>query len=180
MRLYAKDGVRGKLIDLDTGKPVPKVVWFDTETGEFQAYQTGADGQILRDAQGDYLVYLARGRLRFFPEDKPRAVRLPCPDPEPVTKPPRRTSKDERLDAWMLGILPCSHYACTRTAEWAVSDEEPAAPQIVDRMAYTQATIVNRRFFCAFHYKPPRLLDHKGEVVEEFAEAGGVRPQWHS
>lgn len=88
---------------------------------------------------------------------------------------------------------------CSRLASWSVSDEVAVTPQMTagslmpvgrnqqgklvfrkGKVLYDRGYTVGRRYFCSWHYRPPRLLDSKGELVSTWDEAGGVRPQWHS
>lgn len=179
MRVYAKDKVRGKLIDLNTNKPIARAIWFDTETGEYEAFRLdphSPDG-ILR-IDGVPQKYQNRTRLHFVP-----AIKV-----EPVLKEEKPyQSKRKRKGAVPIGVnplledfYPCQHYGCTRTANWLVGDEIELNPILVNGTWWSRGQTVEIRAYCAFHYEPPKLLDHKGDVVKIFEDAGGVRPQWHS
>jgi hypothetical protein len=69
MLLHAESGFRGKVIDLDTGKPVPKVIWLDTERGELEAYKTTSEGKYIRGLNGEFITYKARGNFRYIPSN---------------------------------------------------------------------------------------------------------------
>lgn len=197
MILHAQSGFRGQIIDLDTGRPVRKVIWFDTERCELEAYQIDAAGNIIRDVNGEYLTYRARGRFRFKPDSaKPLArtnVEIGAPRclrcGNPLTLPGSdlcafcnakdkgyKGFKVERMTTPFLDC-PCQSKGCGMLAEWSVSDEVVATPEVSGRRFWDRGALVGRRFYCSKHYVAPRLLDQKGEVVEVFEEAGGVRPQ---
>lgn len=72
--------------------------------------------------------------------------------------------------------LRCQHYGCSRLASWAVADEVQVAYQrgrVGGRTAFFErGATVGRRFYCSHHYQPPRILDARGEVVEEVSNTG--------
>ena len=80
---------------------------------------------------------------------------------------------------------PCQSKGCRRLAEWAVGDEVRASPQLgpspgkvegrrvfSDRVWFERGTCVGRRFYCSFHYQPPRLLAPNGERIEDLGSSG--------
>lgn len=178
MIIKAKDGIRGVLIDVETNQVIRKVISADLETGIFEAYQVSPDGEIKTDGRGDYLTYRARARcgLKFIPTKNILSGRKVEETKPPHLKRPHK--KAVRVGALFGGE--CEHYACSRTPEWAVSDEVTLPPVQVGKRRFGQARVVDVHLYCAFHYQPPRLLDDKGEEIKKFEDAGGVRPQWHS
>jgi hypothetical protein len=66
---------------------------------------------------------------------------------------------------------------CSRLASWSVSDEVTTTPEIggpkrilgetVNRTLWDRGATVGRRWYCSWHYAPPRLLDSHAEVVSE-------------
>lgn len=176
MIISARDGIRGILLDLDEDRPIPKVIWADTELGLFCAYQTDKGGNILKDDRGNYLWYKAKARLRFIPTAN---LSVPSNDP-PALAPPlkRRDRSQARRIVIPLFDQKCSE--CSRVAEWSVSDEISLPPVKANGQWFSRGKTVDVRFYCSWCYKPPRLVDSKGEIIKEFEEAGGVRPQWHS
>jgi hypothetical protein len=169
------DGVKGRLLDLDTGKVIPHVIWFNDRDGTFEAHRVDDRGRPARDPKtGDWLIWWGQGRLRFI---LARDVVTP-----PKPKPPVVVAR-ARLEA-ALWHEECDRAGCGRRAEWQVSDEVDLPP--VQRLVrgrlvqFARGKTVRTRHYCSKHYEPPRLLDARGEVMETFEDAGGVRPQWHS
>ncbi len=216
MRLDARSGYRGSVIDLETGQPVRKVIWVDCDLGLLEAYQVDSSGNIKKDSEGNYLTYTAKGRFKWVPggpagrgvshttngggsrgvlgaptcvkcgnvltlpgDDlciacyaKDRMVRMPTgvkPVPNPLLQ------------------VPCSHSGCNRPASWSVSDEVEASASVDElrdvagnlrrrKIKFHRGAAVQRRYYCSFHWKAPKLLDKKGEVVEVQDEGFGVRP----
>jgi hypothetical protein len=201
MLFHVEHGFRGRVWDLDLNKHVPKVISLDTERGELEAYQTDAAGQIKQDVNGNYLTYRARGRFKFIPENgKPARIVMGAPAcalcQSPLTIPGSDlcafcNAKDKGVKNFKVERLtpllnrPCEK--CSNLAEWSVSDEVTATPQLVistypginrrGKVLFERATTVRQRFYCSRHYVAPRLLDARGEVIEVFKDAGGVRPQ---
>lgn len=199
MRLYASQGIRGTLVDLETGLSVPKVIWYDTDKGELEAYKTDRAGGILQDINGDYLTYRARGSFKFLPfvkeVAKTRKVQLGasscsvcssqltlpgselCPRCNAVDKHYTNQFHIQSVDSQSL-LSPdgCEHPGCNRVATWQVSDEVEVSPSKQGRLVYERGATVGRHGYCAAHWSPARLLDAKGEVIKEYHEAGGVRP----
>ncbi len=184
MRLDARSGLSGEVWDLDTGRQIPLVRWVDLPDvpgapAEYEAFKPGPDGNpyYLPDVTPKTAAtYRGRARIKFvpkggFPEAAPTA---------PVLKPQGKRRQVHHRKRVPLFSDRCQHYACNRVATWSVSDEVGLDPVLVDNQLFTRGRVVGRRHYCAFHYKPPRLLDARGEEIEKFEEAGGVRPQWHS
>jgi len=206
MKLYAARGHRGTVTDLDTGRPVGGIIWADIEQGTLEAYRLDGDGKPVRDASGRRLTYVAQGRFSYRPHDtvtrkspKQSAThcvkcRSPltlagdelCPLCNARDRGYKTLTRPERVVP-LLGRH-CQHKGCSRTANWAVSDEVPVSCQKhkhasngrtpgTSSLFFSRGMTVRRRYFCDFHFQPPRILDAKGEVVEELEEAHGVRPQ---
>lgn len=196
-----------EVVDLDTARRVPRVIWLDPEKGELEAYQVDEHGRGVRDGNGDFLTYKARGRFQFRvgaaghhagPEQR-RGGSVPVRGApacarcaSPLTLPDRelcalcnahdkgvRGFRVERLTTPILD-RPCQH--CRgRLATYAVSDEVEATAQVGAiagrKYLFPRAQVVRQRYYCAWCYQAPRLLDAKGEIITVFEEAGGVRPQ---
>lgn len=202
---------RGRVIDLDTGREVPKVRLFREDYVE--AYRVGPDGKVLRDAKGDPIWYAASGRFKFVPFDVPApkkvvmgaakcalcpsTMTLPgdelCPACRAAQSSQRHKMTCTRIDDPFAGHR-CEK--CSRDATWSVSDEVDVTPSQVgvrlvrrgrrvwgvpDRSGevkrlttFTRGATVSRRYFCDRHFKPPRLLDARGEVIRD--EETTVRP----
>lgn len=213
MILDANNKIRGKVIDLDTGQVVRKVIRLNTDIGYLKAYRVDAAGEIERDAAGDYLTYEAVGRFKFVPSDKPavKGVVLGAPKCElcqsTMTLPgdtlcvtcraeergQRNRMTCERIDGLEVGRK-CER--CSRDACWSVGDEVVVTPSQtsfkielrgrrrqrvmvpngVGTQQWSRGQMVGRRYFCSKHYKPPALLDAKGEVIKEL-DVQNARPQ---
>lgn len=204
MRLEAAKGFRGRVFDLDTGREIPKVLWVDTGSGEFAALQTGARGEPLVNAAGECLTYRGVGRLKVLqrqPDGTTRTVRMGAPAcakcRSPLTLPgddlcPLCRGADRQVKAFQpkhrrvtdpLALVKCDR--CDRPATWQVADEVEATPELASglrpwggrgRMLFARAQTVAQRFYCSWCWRPPRLLDARGEEVRSFDDVG-VRPQ---
>ncbi len=63
-----------------------------------------------------------------------------------------------------------------------MGDEVEASPQAGPfnlaggcTVLFGRAATVGRRYYCSWHFKPPRLLDARGEVISDIGES--LRPQ---
>jgi hypothetical protein len=220
MRLHAAQGVRGTVLDLETGRPVPKVLWLDVGPDgvgtELEACRVDARGGYVRDLNGEYLTYRARGRFRLVVGSVPAGpggvtargpsagghARTPaagaprcalCPSPltlpgDDLCPPCRARERGQRnrllVERLLNPLLDRKCCNCSRLATYAVADEVAVSPQVGlwggRKALFSRGYTAGRRWYCEFCYRPPRILDARGEVVEELEEAGGVRPQWHS
>jgi hypothetical protein len=207
MILHSQQGIRGEVLDLDTGLKVPKVIWLDTEKMELEAFQVDASGKEIKDTNGDLLTYRARGRFKFVPrfkEDTASRTRIVMGAPNcakcgsPLTLQGQDlcaicNARDKSYPGFkgvnklVTPILdrPCDVKGCGRLAEYQVSDEVPATPAVTKPVnvngfkasLWDRGAMVGVRYYCSWHFKPPRILDAKGEVVQELEDAGGVRPE---
>jgi hypothetical protein len=154
MRLHAEQGFRGEVIDLDTGRTVPKVIWLDEELGELEAYQLGPGGEYCFDASGEnYVTIKLKGRFKYkyipanplllSPRKSPvmgaprctkcsNPLTLPgddlCPPCRAKERNQRHSMRAERITN-PLERRRCSAYACGREANWSVSDEVEVTPE---------------------------------------------------
>ena len=74
----------------------------------------------------------------------------------------------------------CQRPGCDRQATLQVSDEVEASDALTEaeyqipgfaknrigRLLFDRAAVVRRRWYCRWCYKPPRILDPKGEVIQ--------------
>lgn len=179
MLLTAKSGIRGRWINLNTGKILRKVIWGNLSTGEFEAYRIDGNGEICRDEFGKPLSYKGKVRLHFTATANlgKKSVVAPTEPQKPITRLRTKRRIIRKLQVPLFNVF-CDE--CSRLAAWLVSDEVDLPPVIHAGRRYMQARTVGIRYYCSWCYKPPRLLDSKGEIIKEFSDAGGIRPQWHS
>lgn len=57
MILDARSGLRGIFVRLDNNQPVRWVVWYDTETTEFEAYRTDPDVAARLGVRPEHIRY---------------------------------------------------------------------------------------------------------------------------
>ena len=196
MLLQSAKGVRGTVYDLETGKRIPKVIDLNLETGYLKAYfvawQDDAHPEkeeIRKDSQGSYQWYEARGRFRFVPYSGPE-VRTPllgapncmkCRSPltlpgddlcPPCRAAERLQSNRFRIERLTTPLFDRKCQECSRLAAWAVADEVDVTPEVGGRFYWERGMTVGRRYYCDNHYQPARLLDPKGEVVQDYRYAG--------
>lgn len=197
--IRAEDGFRGRVIDLDTGRRVPKVIELNLERGYLRAYEVIKQDDerpereiIRRSAAGEPLWYEAYGRFQFFPGEAkaggttPRVV-MGAPAcarcRSPLTLPgddlcPRCRAADRGqanrfvIERLTTPLLNCRCAECTRIATWSVADEVEVTPARSGRYLYERGMTVGRRYYCDRCYRPARLLDPKGEIVADFRYAG--------
>ncbi len=192
MILRASSGLRGIWVDMDTGKPIPKMLWGDPETGEFSALVVDGNGDTIRLQDGSEKFYIAKGRIKFVPRANARPLSLQpvrcLVTGNPIGTENRQCSClvckktpaiKQRFKQLQLPLFSdrCEEKGCQRFATWMVSDEIALPPFVKGHRKFERGKIVGRRYYCDRHFQPPRLLDAKGEVIQEFEEAGGVRPQ---
>lgn len=143
MILHAHSGARGRVIDLDNGQVVPKVISLDTDTipHQLEAYQTNSKGDYAKDSEGNYLTYRAKGRFQYLPAPakSPTKVLMGAPNCaicfSPLTVPgkeicPICLGKYKKVDK--IGPLDATQCdRCSRQAQWIVSDEVETTPVLV-------------------------------------------------
>lgn len=99
MRVHADSGAAGILVDLGTGRRIPFAVWFDTETGDYEAHEATADGRSMLAAE-DCVTPLgtfrgrAVGQLKLVPMEN---AKLLGATPTPRAK---RVEKAEGLERY--------------------------------------------------------------------------------
>jgi hypothetical protein len=183
MIISRSSGYRGQIFDLDTNRFIPKVIWADTDLGTFEAYCVDLNGDVVYNEKKEPKYWVGKGRIKFVPAEKskkqyhipicektgkPVTVLSDCPCP--ACRPPVPV-----LHTGPVLGRNCEHYGCTRTAEWSVSDEIELSPVLDGKYLYTRGHMVGQRFYCSWHYKPPKIVDEKGETVTERQIT--VRPQ---
>lgn len=192
MRLYAEQGLRGTVVDLDTGRRVPKVIWIDLDSMELEAFRVTDKGEFVRSPDGSYATYTAKGKFRLDPVT-PRAIPkvkegARCCEicKHPLTLPGSelcvRCNSAKRRNGRLAQAVPphdaltrCQHKGCARMADWVVADEVDISPLRKKGLWWSRGATVARRYYCHWHYSPPRLLDQDGEPVGVLEDLG-VRP----
>lgn len=197
MWLHAEQGFRGTVVDLDTGQPVRKVLRIKDTMDELEAVAVDGAGNAVKNAVGDEKTYRAVGRFRFVPRPgnaTPKVLlgapactkcgsvlTLPGDDLCSACKAKDRGQRHKMTAERVSNLLlPRKCEQCSRQAVWSVSDEVNTTPEAGGKLTirgrkfrgvyYARAAVVGRRWFCEWHFKPPRLLDARGEVVQEIQE----------
>jgi hypothetical protein len=152
------------------GKIIRKAIWANLETGEYEAILVNEAGESIRDEKGKCITYRGKTRLQFTP-----AANLD--PPASIPSQPTSTKKVAKNIPIPLFSCYCQHPGCVKVANWMVSDEVSLPPIKVGKRFFSRGKTVAKRYYCSWHYVPPRLLDSRGEVIEIYDEAGGVRPQ---
>src|SRR5579885_3284833 len=67
MILDSKSGLRGMLVNRDTGQPIRYARWADTETGCYEAFRINPEEARARGINPATLLYRGRARLEFIP-----------------------------------------------------------------------------------------------------------------
>lgn len=175
MIISSKDGIRGVLFNKRSGTVIPKAIWFDTDTGDYEAFRLDSNQQdgIRRDEKGTPIRYRGRTELKFI-----QGETLRTKEESPISvsgNGAKRFSSGERLPVPIFSCK-CQHSNCNRIAEWLVSDEIEIEPEVVNGRKYSRAKTVGMRYYCSWHYQGPRILDEKGEIIEQIEEIT-ARPQ---
>ncbi len=192
---------RGKIIDLDTQQEVRAVKWFNTDKGVLERYETDADGKLVSDEHGNLSTEVLKGRFLFVPRDAavpsinygaarcarcPSTLTLPgddlCPPCRARERGQRHNMRVERLENVLLDRK-CM--GCSRLAEFMVSDEVLVSPILQragqlgiwsgKKVTWERGMTVRRRFYCAWCYRPPQIVDARGEVISQVDSK--LRPQ---
>jgi hypothetical protein len=191
----ARQGFKGLVIDLDTGQRIPRVQTLDLERGICEAFQVGTDGKRLYTigpgGERVALTVTLRGRFKVLPRlappssriimGAPKCQRCPslltlrgddlCPACRAKERGQRHTMQAERVHDL---LLPQKCAACTRQGVWCVADEVEVTPEQAGRSLYDRGATVGRRYYCARCFQSPRLLDARGDVIQELE---GLRPE---
>ena len=197
MLLKATDGLRGTVYDLDTGRRVPKVIELNLERGYLRACSVVAQDDarperetIRRGEDGAYEWYEAIGRFRLVPAEPAPAIKtiklgapacarcrspltLPGDDLCPRCRAADRGQRNRFLvEKLVTPLFDRKCETCSRLAVWSVADEVAVTPEHSSRLFWERGMTVGRRYYCDSHYAPARLLDVKGEVIQDFRYAG--------
>ncbi len=154
MRVPVK-GLHGKLWDMEENQEILAPIWFDEDAGLFEAYQVNPMGRIKVNGNLDRFTWLGKGKIKWIPALPKEVLRR------------------------VVEIGQKCH-SCTRDATWAVGDERATRPVMKGNKAFATGMLTGVRFYCDWHYKGPRILDGKGEVMQTIEDGLGARPGWHS
>jgi hypothetical protein len=171
VRIDAKSGLRGVLVEADTGRRIPFARKADLDTGEWEAWAATPDGKSVALPRR---LLRGRCRLRFVASD---AVVIP-----PKASDPRDLAgsleEARRRYAKPILALPgrgCEEPRCHRLAEWETAHERLIEPEAgADGHAYERAVTVEVHRWCSWHYRPPRVVNLRGIESEVQVTA---RPQ---
>ncbi len=190
MILDSKTG-NGRVVDLDTGLTIRHIIRLNISEGYLEAYRTDSCGNVLKNAKGEKLFYAAKGRFQYIP-NPPKAVKkvvvgaercakcsspltLPgddlCVSCRAIERGQRNKMSIERLTTPFLD----TYCQCGKLAVYSVADEVEVSPQLYQRRFFGRGATVGRRYYCERHYQPAKLLDAKGEVIQDLET---IRPEW--
>jgi len=87
MRIDARAGARGILVDRGPNRRIPLARWYDPATGEYEAFVEGPGGTVRRgdDGQPQVVRGRAQGKLELVPLG---SAWQPAPPPAPKGTPP--------------------------------------------------------------------------------------------
>ncbi len=182
MRLDSRSGLRGLLMNRDTGERIRFVRWAEIpddpeQPGEFEAFRCEPEAYKALGLPLTDIIYRGKARLRFIPA----APRIPG---KPTSERDLAGSLDEaraRLQCKPLLIDPnnpreCDEPKCHRLALWIVSDEQEIEPQADGKGALGErAVMLGGRFYCNYHYRQPTFTSVRGVTNEVPIEE--ARPQ---
>lgn len=172
MILDSTTGVRGLLVNADTGQPIRWAIWADTETGYYEAFRS--DPEIAKKLGIDptLLRYRDKARLRFVPA-------APVATPRPTDPRDAAESMREAKLLWSkpIVIMPgqeCEERSCHRLAEYRTAVERVIEPVVhTDGKVYKRSIVVEVKNWCPRHYRLPLRISQRG--VESETEVT-VRP----
>lgn len=179
MRLDSRSGLRGMLINRDTGKPVRWVRWAEIpddpeQPGEYEAFRTEPEAWKAQGLPLSDIIYRDKARLRFIPA-APRIAGKPTSqrDLAGSLDEARRSLVNPKL--LVLGEE-CEYPGCHRLSEWRVSYEQEIEPQADGLGGLGQRAITTEiHDYCSRHYQLPRFKSLRGVESEVQLEEG--RPQ---
>ena len=66
LKHLAKEAMRHTVVDKNTGKEIPRVIWADEKTGRYRQVQTDEDGNILRNKnETEVLSRICKGNIEL-------------------------------------------------------------------------------------------------------------------
>lgn len=188
MRLDAKSGVRGVLINRDTGQRITHVRWAEIpdnpeQSGEYEAFRIDPELAKARGIPLVSILYRGRCRMQFTSatilENKPVIHLAPS---TPLDEIRHEVLKGGEVKVTSIIYLPgmpipeCEERLCHRPATWSVATERIVEPERgEDGRLYERAVTVLTRVYCDRHYRPPVQISQRG--VESEVEITRARPQ---
>jgi hypothetical protein len=174
MRLDSKSGVRGVLLNAETGQPIRWAKWAEipddpSQPGEFEAFREEPTAAAARGIPATAILYRGRCRLRFIPAaprfgTKPSAVRDLVGSLDEA-----RRRVDKRL---LILSDECDEPGCHRWADWQVAHEQLIEPEVdAQGKRHERAVTVKIENWCAKHYRPPVQTNQRGVESEVEVEA---------
>ena len=183
MRIDSRSGLRGMLINADTGEPIRWAKWADTDTGEYEAFSRDpAEVEQLGLPLAAYLYY-GRASLRFVAAPAvatllPPAHRVGAGEFSPHAKEEIRRRYREVGEARRIlatAGVECECPGCHRLATWKTGDVVECEPILGDDgKPYRQSITIRGHCYCDRHYRPPVATSLRGVEAEV---AVGARPQ---
>lgn len=174
MRLDSRSGMRGVFVSDVDGRVVRWVIWYDTETGDYEAFRSDPEIAKRFGVEPGRLRYTGRERLRFIPA-------TPARKPKPTDPVDAAGSLREAKLLWSkpIIILPgqeCDERFCHRLATWRTAVERVIEAVVGDDgKAYKRSIVVETHQWCDRHYRLPTRTSVRGVESETEVE---VRPQW--
>lgn len=188
MILDAKSGVRGVLVNRETGQIIRHVRWADIpenpeEMGEFEAFRVNPIFARERGIPLQSILYRGRCRLRFEPartvDPKPAGRIAPS---TPFAEIKREVLKGGEVKATPIVYVPgaplieCHERYCHRPARWSVATERLVEPERgEDGKLWERAVVVDVLCWCDAHFKNPLQISERG--VESEIEVTRARPE---
>ncbi len=153
MRVDSHSGRRGMLFDGE--RPIRWAVWYDTATGEYEAFRI--------DPKDARRLKIPLSRLRY----RGRSARLHFKEailqgtmPAPVLPSPRKGRR-----CVIDPMRKCGQRDCWRVAEWITQDERLLTPAVVAGRSFETAEEVGEpRYWCSHHYRMPNLVHPDGSM----------------
>jgi hypothetical protein len=155
----ARKGIRGVLVNAETGERIPFARWSNLETGEWEAWQATPDGkQVAKPPR------LIRGqcKLRFVESYAPPLRQPAAVDAKAAAE--QREEYHRKTEARLL--VPgdeCEAKGCHRLAGWTVAVERRLAPvRLGDGRLQEHGVVVAVHAFCDRHYRSPVSISERG------------------
>lgn len=182
MRLDSRSGLRGLVLNVDTGKPILFVIWCDIpedrqQPGTYEAWRRDPDEARRNGATVPELLalkYTGKARLHFIPAAPIFGRKSSDPRDQVATLAEARRRVDTRL---LVLAEECDEPRCHKLAEYRVCWEQLIEPyQDHEGRRHERAVVTRVLSWCPAHYRPPQRTNLRGVESEVPVEVG--RPQW--